>query len=102
MSLSPAANPLALILGDSDSGAWNPFRSPSVSLWGEEQECGMKLAIVSTTWLVLAAATAFAWEPPTQIDPRTAQGVTRQTPSFNDETTGPTNPRAPVQSPDWI
>jgi len=62
----------------------------------------MKLGIVLATSLVLAGTTALAREPPTQTDPRTAQGVTHQTPSFNDETTGPTNPRGPVQSPDWI
>jgi hypothetical protein len=54
----------------------------------------MKLSVVLATSLVLAATTASAWKPTAQTDPGTAQGIANQTPSFGDDTTGPTNPRA--------
>jgi hypothetical protein len=60
----------------------------------------MKYLVLATS-LVLAT-TAFAREPTAQAAPRAAQGVTNQAPSFGDDTTGPTNPRGQVQSPDWV
>jgi hypothetical protein len=52
--------------------------------------------------LFLAASGAFAGGPMAQTEPRTAQGVANQSLSFGDDSTGPTNPRGPVQSPDWV
>ncbi len=62
----------------------------------------MKFGVVFVTSLVLAATPAFAREPTSQTDLGMAQGVTNQAASFADDTTGPTNPPAPVQSPDWV
>ena len=60
-----------------------------------------KLLAVSSL-LLLAASGAFAGGLMVQNEPRTAQGIANQSPSFGDDTTGPTNPRGPVQSPDWV
>ena len=62
----------------------------------------MKLGVILATSLLVAATTVFAREPTPQTNPSTAQGVTSQAPSLADGTTGPTNPRAPVQSPEWV
>ena len=52
--------------------------------------------------LFLAATGALASGPIGQIDQTgTAQSATKQTPGFNDTTTGPTNPRGPVELPGW-
>ena len=59
-----------------------------------------KLLAVSSL-LLLAASGAFAGGLMVQNEPR-AQGIANQSPSFGDDTTGPTNPCGPVQSPDWV
>ena len=52
--------------------------------------------------LLVAATGALAGGPMTQSDQSGTQRVTSHSAGFNDDTTGPTNPRGPVQSPDWV
>jgi hypothetical protein len=82
--------------------ARNQFQQLSVSSESEQEECIMKLGVVLATSLLVAATTVFAREPTPQTNTSTVQGVTSQAPSLADETTGPTKPRAPVQSPEWV
>jgi hypothetical protein len=69
-----------------------------------EEECLMRFKILAvSSFLVLAATGAVADEPKAQASQAgPVQSVTTQTPGFNDTTTGPTNPRGQVESPDWI
>jgi hypothetical protein len=71
--------------------------------WDHQWECIMRFKVLAvSSLLLLVASGAFSGGPMAQTEPRTAQGVTSQVPSFGDGTTGPTNPRGPVQSPDWV
>jgi hypothetical protein len=59
--------------------------------------------LAMSSLLLLAATGALAGRPMPQIDqPGRVQSATNQIPGFNDTTTGPTNPRGPVESPDWV
>jgi hypothetical protein len=63
----------------------------------------MNIKVVVLAAMLLAATGALASRPTAQTDQtETAQSVSSQTPSFGDDTTRPTNPRGPVQSPDWV
>jgi hypothetical protein len=63
----------------------------------------MNTKFVVLAAMLLAATGALASGPPARTGQAgTAQSVTSQTPSFGDDTTGPTNPYGPVQSPDWV
>jgi len=59
----------------------------------------MNLTAVVVVSLLLAATGALASGPMALSG---TQNVTSQATSFNDTTTGPTKPRGPVESPDWI
>ena len=72
-------------------------------LWSDrdQEDWVMNIKFVVLAATLLAATAALASGPPAH-QAGTAQSVSSQTPSFGDDTTGPTNPRGPVQSPDWV
>jgi hypothetical protein len=57
--------------------------------------------LVALSLLIMAATGALAREP-AKPESSGAQNVTSQITGLGDDTTGPTKPRASVQSPDWI
>lgn len=61
----------------------------------------MNIKVVVVAAMLLAASGALASGPMAQTGPA-ATVITNQAPGFGEETTGPTNPRGQVQSPDWV
>jgi hypothetical protein len=61
----------------------------------------MNVKVVVVAVMLLAASGALASGPMAKTGPA-GTVITNQVPGFGDDTTGPTNPRGQVQSPDWV